>query len=60
MDNTHKEGLSVINTIAASPNVMECIKGCRLMETTDIMLSDHYSYLIDFNIKRYFGEQLSG
>ena len=56
MDNTHKEGSSAIDTIAASLNIMECIEGCRLIDTSDIVLSDHYSYLIDFNIERYFGE----
>ena len=41
MDNTHQEGSFPIDSIAVSPNLMECIEGCRLFETNELIISDH-------------------
>ena len=41
MDNTYKRGLKPIDIIAISPGIIECIEGCTLLETYEIVLMNH-------------------
>ena len=59
MDNMHITGSKPINTIVVTPNIMECIEGCKLFEANKIIITDHQSYVVDINFKRYFQAQLS-
>ena len=59
MDNTYQEGSLLIDFIAILINAMECVEVCTILETHGIVISDYRSYIIDFKIEEYFGEELS-
>ena len=52
-------GIKVIGTIAASYSLIEYVKGCKLLEYNEIMVSDHRVHVIDMNLEDYFNKQLS-
>ena len=43
-----------IDSIAVSPEILEFIEGCALLNHNEIILSDHRVYIVDFNVKEYF------
>jgi len=49
----------LIDTIAVTPNIIECIKGYKLLEVNDIIITDYHTYLVDINFEKYFQAQLS-
>ena len=59
MDNTHIIGSKLIDTAAASPNLMNCIEGYKLMKIDNLIITDHRLFLIDINFERYFSTKLS-
>ena len=59
LDNTNRNRLLAVDTIAMSYGIIDYINGCTLLEYNETMLSDHQAYLIDINFKDYFDEQLS-
>ena len=59
IDNIYKIGSKPIHSIAASPSIMNCIEGYKLIEVNEIVLSNHRGYLIDINLELYFSEQIS-
>ena len=54
IDNTHIAGSRPIDTYAITPNIMECVEGCKLIKTNDIIIIDYRAYIIDINFKKYF------
>ena len=59
MDNTHKDGSKLIDSIAASYRIISYIERCKLIEANEVVLSDHRGYLVDINFELYFNEQMS-
>ena len=60
MDNTHRDGSAPIDSITTSPNMMEYVEECKLIKTRNIVLSDYCGCIVNTNIEKYFGKQLSG
>ena len=42
--------------IAGIPRVLECIEGCKLVEHSNIVYSDHQGYIVNMNFEDYFKE----
>ena len=59
MGNTHISGSWPINLIAATPFIINCIEEYKLLDTNEVLLTDHRLYLIDINLERYFEINLS-
>jgi len=59
MDNTHINGSSPIDSIAATTNILQIVEGCKLLEANEVILNDHRSYAVDFNFEKYFSKQFS-
>ena len=59
IENTHTNSSKPIRTIAVLPNAIECIKGCELIEANEIIINNYRVYIVNFNLKRYFKEQMS-
>ena len=59
MNKTHIGGSTLIDLIAASLGLLECIDGSKLMDHNNIVLSDHREYIVDMNFKAHFDKQLS-
>ena len=59
MDKTYIGRSTLINSIVASPGLLEYVEGLKLMNNNDIILSDYRRYIVDINFKVYFNEWLS-
>ena len=59
LDNTYKIGSKAINLIAVTPDLFNLIKGCQLIETNELIITDHRLYISNRNIKQYFNKQMS-
>ena len=55
----HITGSKLIDIEAVFLNLMECIEGCKLLETNEIIITDYRLYLIDINLKKCYRAQLS-
>ena len=51
MDNTYLNRSKLINIIAISPNLIECIEGCKLYKVNELIITDHRLYIIDINLE---------
>jgi len=43
-----------IDSVMASEGILEHIKGCRLVDYNEILLTEYRKYLFDINIQEYF------
>jgi len=43
-----------INSIIATEEIVEFIKGSKLIKNTEIIFSDYRSYLVNVNLEEYF------
>ena len=59
MNNIHITGFKPIYTIIVILNIIECIEGCKLYNTNEIIINNYQSYMVDINFERYFQAQLS-
>ena len=59
MNNTCMIGSEPIDSVAATINILQIVEGCKLIETNDIIITDHRSHIINFNFEEYFCEQFS-
>ena len=59
MDNTYRNRLKCINSVAVSENIMRFLEGSKLCETYEILDTDHRRYIIDININGYFNKEFS-
>ena len=41
MDNIYIDWLKPTDTIAVSPNIIECIKGCKLVDANKLIINNH-------------------
>ena len=56
MDNTFIRGSKLIDTIAISNRIIQCVEGCKSIDKNSIILSNHRAYLVNINLKKYFSE----
>ena len=56
IDKTCISGSTPIDSIATSPGMFEYVKGYKLINYNDIILSDHRGYIVDISFKAYFEE----
>ena len=54
LDNTYKNGSKYIDSIAATPGIINYIEGSRLFEVKEITLIDHRVCMIDIILEKYF------
>ena len=59
MDTTFIRGAKLIDTIAISNGIMQCVEECKLINENAIVLSDYRAYMVDINLEQYFSKQLS-
>jgi len=59
MNKVHIRGSTLINSIAASPGLLEYIDESKLMNHNDIALSGNRGYIVNMNFEAYFDEKLS-
>ena len=53
LDPMHKRSLKYINIIVISPNLMENVEGCKLLEINKVIATDYRALIIDINLKQY-------
>jgi len=58
-DATHARGQCQIDAIFASKGVLNCIKGSRIMDFNEVIITDHRGFMIDININKYFKKRYS-
>ena len=51
--------MQCIDSIVMIMNLMDFVKDSIMVETYEIIPSDHYSYIIDVNLEDYFKETLT-
>jgi len=56
MDKTYIGGSVPIDSVAATPSIIEYIEVCKLLLHCEVVLSDYRSYLVDINFEAYFEE----
>ena len=54
MDNRYIIGSKPINTIIVILNIIEYIEEYKLFEANEIIITNHWSYIVDINFERYF------
>ena len=54
MNNMHQIGSKLIDTIAVSLGIMECIEGYSIIETNEIIIKDYHLDFVDINFETYF------
>ena len=54
INNTYITGSKLIDSIIVSLNVIDYIKGYKLLKANEIIITNHHSYIVDINFKRYF------
>jgi len=40
--------------VAATAKILQCLDGCEMLECTETIIMDHWGFLIDVNLERYF------
>ena len=58
MDKMHVNRLKVIDSVAASSRVLECIEGCKLLEYDKVIDLDYQPCVIDVALEDCFNETL--
>ena len=56
---TYKHGSRTIDSIAATPGVIDYVDGCKLLDYNEIVESDHKAYVIDIALEDYFHVEIS-
>jgi len=56
MDLTQKRGSKSIDSVAVLENLMTYIEGYKLLETNEVISTDHRLFIIDINLEDYFAE----
>jgi predicted membrane-bound spermidine synthase len=51
--------LQSINSIAVTPELIEFVENYKLLETNDIVITDHRACVIEVNLSEYFSEIFS-
>jgi len=59
LDKTYIRGLKCIDSVAITQNLLDLIKGSKLLEANKVTKSDHRVLLIDINLEEYFKETMS-
>ena len=59
LDHTFRDRIEYIYSIAVTPNVIEYIEGSKLLEINTIIDTDHWSFIVNINLEKYFQEQIS-
>jgi len=52
-------GSKSIDSIAVTLELIEFVENCQLLETNDIVITNHRAYLIEVNLSKYFSKVFS-
>ena len=53
------EGLKCIDSVVIFQNLLDSMKGFKLLEVNEVTILDHWVLLIDINLEEYFEETMS-
>ena len=59
LDSTHINGSKCIDSIAMTVNLIDFVEESILLESCEIIPSNHHGYIIDLNLEDYFEESLT-
>ena len=54
LDKTCKQGSKLIDSIAATAEVLDYVKGCQILDYNDIIETNHREYMVDVALDEYF------
>ena len=58
LDSTYTNESKIIDSTAMTVNLLDFVEGSILIETNEIITSNHRGYIIDMNLEDYFNKTL--